>query len=157
MLYLLLKYIHILSSTLLFGTGLGTAFHGYLAFRTKDPRIVAAVGRSVILADWLFTAPAVIVQPVTGVTMALLASIPLTQGWLLLSIALYGLVGVCWLPVVRLQIQLRRIAKASLDSGAPLPRLYFRYLRYWFILGWPAFAAVLAIFYLMVFKPDLPW
>ena len=109
--YLLLKYIHILSSTLLFGTGLGTAFHGFLAFRTKDPRVVAAVGRSVVLADWLFTAPAVVIQPITGVTMAVLASVPLTQGWLALSIALYVLVGVCWLPVVWLQIQIRRMAQ----------------------------------------------
>ena len=148
--YLLLKYIHILSSTLLFGTGLGTAFHGFLAFRTKDARVVAAVGRSVVLADWLFTAPAVVVQPVTGVTMALMASVPLFSGWLLLSIALYVLVGACWL-----QIELRRIAKASLENGCPLPAQYFRYLRLWFALGWPAFIAVLAIFYLMVFKPDL--
>ena len=153
--YLLLKYIHILSSTLLFGTGLGTAFHGFLAFRTKDPRVVAAVGRSVVLADWLFTAPSVVIQPITGVTMALLASVPLTQGWLVLSIALYVLVGVCWLPVVWLQIQLRRMATACLMSGDSLPPLYFRYLRLWFILGWPAFAAVLGIFYLMVFKPEL--
>ena len=153
--YLLLKYIHILSSTLLFGTGLGTAFHGFLAFRTKDPRVAAAVGRSVVLADWLFTAPAVVIQPITGVTMAVLASVPLTQGWLALSIALYVLVGVCWLPVVWLQIQLRRMAQASLKSGDPLPPLYDRYLRLWFMLGWPAFTAVLAIFYLMVFKPEL--
>ncbi len=154
--YILLKYIHILSSTLLFGTGLGTAFHGFLAFRTKDPHVVAAVGRSVVLADWLFTAPAVIVQPITGVAMALQASVPLTSGWLALSIALYILVGMCWLPVVWLQIQLRRMAEACLRSGGdPLPPLYFHYLRLWFILGWPAFMAVLAIFYLMVFKPDL--
>ena len=154
--YLLLKYIHILSSTLLFGTGLGTAFHGFLAFRTKDPRVVAAVGRSVVLADWLFTAPAVVAQPVTGVAMALKASVPLTSGWLALSIALYVLVGLCWLPVVWLQIQLRRMAEIGLKSGGePLPPLYFRYLRLWFILGWPAFTAVLAIFYLMVFKPEL--
>ena len=153
--YLLLKYIHILSSTLLFGTGLGTAFHGFLAFRTKDPRVVAAVGRSVVLADWLFTAPAVVIQPITGVAMAVLAGAPLTQGWLALSIALYALVGVCWLPVVWLQIQLRRMAQASLKSGDPLPPLYYRYLRLWFMLGWPAFTAVLAIFYLMVFKPEL--
>ncbi len=153
--YLLLKYIHILSSTLLFGTGLGTAFHGYLAFRTKDAKVIASVGRSVILADWLFTAPAVIIQPVTGVAMALMAGWPLTTGWLALSIALYILVGVCWLPVVWLQIQLRAIARESCDKGAPLPPLYFRYLRIWFILGWPAFTAVLAIFYLMIVKPDL--
>jgi uncharacterized membrane protein len=153
--YLLLKYIHILSSTLLFGTGLGTAFHGFLAFRTKDPRVAAAVGRSVVLADWLFTAPAVVIQPITGVVMAVLTSVPLTQGWLALSITLYVLVGVCWLPVVWLQIQLRRMAQASLESGDPLPQLYYRYLRIWFMLGWPAFTAVLAIFYLMVFKPAL--
>jgi len=153
--YLLLKYIHILSSTLLFGTGLGTAFHGFLAFRTKDPRVAAAVGRSVVLADWLFTAPAVVIQPVTGIMMALLASVPLTHGWLALSIALYILVGICWLPVVWLQIQLRRIAGTCLQSGDPLPPLYFRYLRLWFILGWPAFTAVLAIFYLMIFRPEI--
>ena len=153
--YLFLKYIHILSSTLLFGTGLGTAFHGFLAFRTKDPRVAAAVGRSVVLADWLFTAPAVVIQPITGVTMAVLASVPLTQGWLALSIALYVLVGVCWLPVVWLQIQLRRMAQESLKNGIPLPPLYYRYLRLWFMLGWPAFTTVLAIFYLMVFKPEL--
>ena len=153
--YLLLKYIHILSSTLLFGTGLGTAFHGYLAFRTEDPRVVAAVGRSVVLADWLFTAPAVVMQPVTGVWMALLASVPLTTGWLAVSIALYILVGACWLPVVWLQIRLKRMAMESLKSGDPLPPRYFRYLRFWFVLGWPAFAAVLTIFYMMVFKPEL--
>jgi uncharacterized membrane protein len=87
--------------------------------------------------------------------MARLASVPLTQGWLGLWIALYVLVGVCWLRVVGLQIQLRRMAEACLKTGDPLPPLYFRYLRLWFILGWPAFTAVLAIFYLMVFKPDL--
>jgi uncharacterized membrane protein len=153
--YLLLKYIHILSATLLFGTGLGTAFHGFLAFRTRDPRVIAAVGRSVILADWLFTAPAVVIQPVTGIVMAILASLPLSTGWLVLTFALYVLIGACWLPVVWLQIKLRAIARDSLFTGAPLPETYFRYLRYWFALGWPAFAGVLAIFYLMIFKPDL--
>ncbi len=153
--YLLLKYIHILSATLLFGTGLGTAFHGFFAFRSRDARVIAAVGRSVILADWLFTAPAVVMQPATGIAMAIMAGRPLTTGWIALTLALYIFVGVCWLPVVWLQIKLRAIARASLLAGAPLPKQYFRYLLYWFILGWPAFTAVLAIFYLMIFKPDL--
>jgi uncharacterized membrane protein len=153
--YLALKYIHILSATLLFGTGLGTAFHGFLAFRTRDARVIAAVGRSVIFADWLFTAPAVVIQPVTGIAMAILAGLPLSTGWLALTFVLYVLIGACWLPVVWLQIRLRAIARASLLSGTPLPETYFRYLRYWSALGWPAFAGVLAIFYLMIFKPDL--
>ncbi len=157
MTYLLLKYIHILSATLLFGTGLGTAFHGYLAFRSRNSRVIAAVGRSVILADWLFTAPAVIIQPATGIAMAVTAGFPLTTGWLALTFVLYGLVGACWLPVVWLQIELRAMAHKSLLSGGELPERYFRYLSYWFTLGWPAFAGVLAIFYLMIFKPDTGW
>ncbi len=155
--YLLLKYIHILSAALLFGTGLGTAFHGFIAFKSRDARVIAAVGRSVILADWLFTAPAVIVQPATGIAMAIMAGLPLTTGWLALSLLLYGLVGACWLPVVWLQIELRAMAHKSLLAGSQLPERYFRYLRYWFALGWPAFAGVLAIFYLMIFKPDTGW
>lgn len=153
--YLLLKYIHILSSTLLFGTGLGTAFHGLLAYRTRDPRIVAAVGRSVVLADWLFTAPSVIVQPVTGLALAYEAGFPIGSGWLLLAILLYVFIGLCWLPVVWLQIRLHRMANACLADGRPLPPLYYRYAGLWFVLGWPAFAAVLAIFYLMIFKPEI--
>jgi uncharacterized membrane protein len=153
--YLLLKYIHILSATLLFGTGLGTAFHGFLAFRSRDARVIAAVGRSVVLADWLFTTPAVIVQPATGIAMAMQAGLPLTRGWIALTFALYALIGVCWLPVVWLQIELRAMGRASQLAGTPLPERYFRFLRYWFLLGWPAFIGVLAVFYLMVLKPDL--
>ena len=152
--YLLLKYIHILSATLLFGTGLGTSFHGLIAFRSGDARVIAAVGWSVVLADWLFTIPAVIVQPATGIAMASMAGMPLTGGWIGLAIVLYLLVGVCWLPGVWLQNELRRLAKTSVAAGTPLPEQYFRYLRYWFALGWPASAGMLAIFYLMILKPD---
>ena len=152
--YLLLKYIHILSATLLFGTGLGTAFHGFLAFRTRDARVVASVGRSVILADWLFTTPAVLIQPATGVAMALMIGLPLTTGWVLAALMLYVFIGACWLPVVWLQIKLRAIAKECSEAGVELPPLYFQYLRIWFALGWPAFVSVLGVFYLMIFKPD---
>jgi len=153
--YLLLKCIHIISSTLLFGTGLGTAFHGLLAYRTADAKIVAAVGRSVVLADWLFTAPAVIVQPITGIMLINAEGWDITTPWLVLALALYVFVGACWLPVVWLQIQLRRFANEALAQDAPLPAAYYRYTRAWFLLGWPAFAAVLGIFYLMICKPDL--
>ncbi len=152
--YFLLKYIHIISSTLLFGTGLGTAFHGLLAYRTADPRVVAAVGRSVVLADWLFTAPSVIIQPLTGIMLVRVAGYSWTSGWLLAAIALYCLVGACWLPVVWLQIRLRRMADTALAAGDTLPGEYFLLSRAWFLLGWPAFIAVLGIFYLMICKPE---
>jgi uncharacterized membrane protein len=154
--YLLLKTVHILSSTLLFGTGLGTAFHGFMANRSGDLAARRIVNRNVVIADWLFTTPAVIVQPVTGVWLARIAGYPLTTGWLAAAIVLYLFVGACWLPVVGIQIEMRRIVD-RLSDGEGLPARYFTLSRTWFALGWPAFAGVLVIFWLMVAKPDYAW
>lgn len=149
-----LKWVHILGSTVLFGTGLGTAFHGLMTNLRGDLRAIVAGDRNVVLADWIFTAPAVVIQPATGVALALQEGWPLDSHWLLASVALYVFVGACWLPVVWLQIRMARIAEACLESGAPLPPEYRRYFRWWFALGWPAFIAMLVIFWLMVAKPQ---
>ncbi|WP_207484145.1 DUF2269 family protein [Arenibaculum pallidiluteum] len=153
--YLLIKTVHVLSSTLLFGTGLGTAFHGLMANLSGNLAATAVVNRNVVLADWLFTTPAVLVQPATGVWLAMQAGYPLTSGWLLVSLLLYVLVGACWLPVVWLQMRLRQMAEAALRDGTALPPLYRRYALIWFTLGWPAFIGVVVIFYLMIAKPEL--
>src|SRR5690349_6005917 len=145
--YQLLLWAHILSSTLLFGTGLGTAFHGWMAHRSQNLAAIAVVSRNVVLADWLFTAPTVVIQPLTGVWMARIAGLPLTIGWLVLAIGLYLLVGACWLPVMWLQTRMHHLASAAARTGGPLPALYFVYARWWFVLGWPAFLGVIAIFY----------
>lgn len=152
--YVLLKYVHVISSTLLFGTGLGTAFHGWMANRSGNLSAAAVVNRNVVWADWLFTTPAVVVQPITGVWLAHITGYPMDSGWLLAAILLYLLVGACWLPVIWLQIRMRRMAEAALAAGADLPPLYHRYAVLWFALGWPAFIGVLAIFYLMIAKPE---
>ncbi len=153
--YLLIKTVHIISSTLLFGTGLGTAFHGWMANRSGDLAATAVVNRNVVLADWLFTTPAVIAQPATGVWLAMQAGYGFTDSWLLASILLYVVVGACWLPVVWLQLCMRRMADAAIAAGAPLPPAYHRHAAAWFALGWPAFLGVVVIFYLMVVKPEL--
>jgi uncharacterized membrane protein len=154
--YLMLKWVHIISATLLFGTGLGTAFHGWMAGRSGDVRAIAVTGRNVVLADWLFTAPAVVLQPATGVALAWLAGIPLDTAWLVAATVLYVLVGACWLPVVWLQIRMHRAAATALQRGEALPAQWHRDARLWFALGWPAFTGVLMIFWLMIAKPDLP-
>jgi uncharacterized membrane protein len=151
--YPLIKWLHIVSSTVLFGTGAGIAFFFLRARRSGDSRIIAAVGRDVVLADMVFTATAVVLQPVTGVALALMVGYPLSTPWLVLSMVLYGLVGCCWLPVVWLQMRMRDLAVDAIHRGQPLPALYEIYYRRWFMLGWPAFIGVLIIFYLMVAKP----
>lgn len=150
---LILKYIHILSATVLFGTGIGTAFHGFMNGLGRDISTLVNANRNVVLADWLFTTPAVIVQPVTGVWLALEYGYPLTSGWIVASVALYLLVGACWLPVVWLQARMYRMARDAQATGTPLPETYERYARIWFLLGIPAFISMLGIFYLMVFRP----
>lgn len=151
--FFLIKCLHIVSATVLFGTGAGIAYFFVRAHRTRDAKVVASVGRDVVLADAVFTATAVILQPATGIALALMAGYPLRAPWLLLSIALYGLVGSCWLPVVWLQIRMRDLAIDAANHELPLPVVYRVYYRRWFWLGWPAFIGVLVIFYLMVSKP----
>ena len=154
-LYPLLKLVHILSATILFGTGLGTAVFMWRADRSADVAAIAATARTVVLADWLFTLPAIVVQPLTGVWLILEVGYGFTESWLIAAYLLYLVVGACWLAVVWLQLKLRDLAAVAFADDARLPPLYHRYMRIWFALGWPAFVAVVATFYLMVARPDL--
>lgn len=149
----MLKWIHILSSTLLMGTGLGIAFFMWMAHRTHDARTVAATARVVVIADGLFTAPAVIIQLVSGLWLAQLLQIPLATFWLRSALILFFVIGACWLPVVWLQIRARDLARQAVATQRPLPAAYARVMRWWFWLGWPAFLSVITIFWLMVHKP----
>ncbi|MDB5798041.1 MAG: hypothetical protein JWP36_1943 [Paucimonas sp.] len=151
--YLLVKWLHILSSTLLFGTGLGSAFYMLFVSLTRDVRATAVVVRNVVLADWLFTTPTIIIQPLTGLYMMHLAQIPLTSKWIMWSFALYFLAGACWLPVVWIQIKMRNLAEAAVQAGQPLPQQYWHYLKIWVLLGIPAFFGLVIVFWLMVAKP----
>lgn len=151
--YLWLKLIHIISSTILFGTGIGTACNMYLAHQTRDTHIIATTARYVVFADWVFTTTSGIVQPITGFWMIYLAGYSLTSFWIWGSVLGYLIAACCWFPVVYLQIKMRNAALTSLKQNTPLPPLYFRYFKYWFCLGWPAFISLLIVFYLMTFKP----
>lgn len=152
--YLVLKWLHVLSSTLLFGTGIGSAFYLLRVTLEHDPRIVAAVSRHVVVADWLFTSTTAVLQPATGAWMIYVAGYPPTARWLMWSYGLYALAIACWLPVVRIQIALRNTAQAAALANQPLPPRYWMLFRIWFALGIPAFLSFLAIFYLMVAKPS---
>jgi uncharacterized membrane protein len=150
--YLLMKWLHVLSSAVLFGTGLGTAFHMWMTHRRGDVRAIAATARNVILADWLFTVPSGIVQPATGAALIALGGFDPWAPWLVATYALYALALACWLPVMALQYRVARLAAAAGAGDVPLPPAYDRAMRLWFRLGWPAFLALVAVFALMVSK-----
>jgi len=151
--YLVLKWLHIVSSTLLFGTGIGSAWYMLFATVSRDVRAIAVVSRHVVIADWVFTASTAVLQPLTGFMLIHVAGYPLTSKWIMWSLALYVLAGACWLPVVWLQIRMRDLAAEAARRDTPLPALYWRYFRIWVALGIPAFAAFVVIFWLMVAKP----
>ena len=153
--YVWVKTIHILSATILFGTGLGTAFHMWLTHLSGDVRAIAVVSRNTVRADFLFTMPAVIVQPLSGAALIWMTAADPLAPWLLVVYALYVVTGFCWAPVVYLQMQARDLADLALATGQQLPTRYYRVMRIWFFLGWPAFIAVVAIMWLMVSKPGL--
>lgn len=151
--YLVVKWLHILSSTLLFGTGLGSAFYMFFASLTRDARVVATVVRYVVIADYAFTTPTIIIQPLTGLYLIHLAGFPLSSTWIAVSIALYFLAGACWLPVVWMQIKMRDMAAIANANGTELPPRYWTFLKWWVALGIVAFMALVVVFYLMVAKP----
>ncbi len=150
-----LRWLHVIGAAVLLGTGAGIAFFMLMAHRTRQPALVAHVAGTVVVADLLFTATAVVAQPLTGLGLALLVGWPLTEGWLLVSLALYVLTGLFWLPVVWIQLRMRDLARAAAREGLPLPGEYHRLFRIWFACGIPAFLAVLAILWLMLAKPSL--
>lgn len=151
--YTLVKTLHILSATVLFGTGLGIAFFMFSAHFAQNLHEKYFAARFTVLADFCFTLPAVITQPATGLWLIHLAGYDPAAFWLKCTYWLYALAGICWLPVVWIQIELRRMLKAALFTGTAPPARYNKLFRIWFCFGWPAFMALIAIFYLMVAKP----
>ena len=150
----LILYLHVIGATVLLGTGAGIAFFMVVSHKSRDPALVAHVGGIVVLADTIFTATAAIAQPITGYLLAQDRGWPLFEGWLGLSLILYVIVGAFWLPVVLMQIRMRNLARAARDEDRSLPDEYFRLYKRWFLCGFPAFAAVLAILWLMLMKPS---
>lgn len=153
--YMTLKTLHILSSTVLFGTGLGIAFFMFRSYFTQDLTQKLYAAQNTVLADYMFTLPAVIIQPATGLGLIHLSGYEWNEPWLLVTYGLYILAGLCWLPVVWLQIQMKNLVKAAVLKKEPLPTIYQTYFKLWFILGWPAFLGLVGVFYLMTAKPYL--
>lgn len=153
--YFILKFLHVIGATVLLGTGAGIAFFMLMAHRTADPAVIAATARIVVFADYLFTATAVVAQPITGILLARTVGYDLGEGWIVLSIALYIFTGLFWLPVVWMQTRMRNLALDAVTAGMPLPEAYHRLFRLWFAFGFPAFTAVLAIFWLMISRPEI--
>jgi uncharacterized membrane protein len=151
--YLVVKWLHVLSSTILFGTGIGSAYYLLVATLSRDARSAYVVVRHVVIADWIFTTPAIVFQPLSGYYLAHLAQIPFSTRWIAWSLILYLVATACWLPVLWLQLRMRDLARAAAAEGEALAPLYWRYFRIWVMLGVPALAALVAAFYLMVAKP----
>lgn len=153
--YTLLKWVHILSSTVLFGFGAGTAYYFWMAHLSGDARTIARVGSMVVTADWIFTGTSGVVQPLSGLALAFVAGYDLASSWLVVTYILYVVAFACWAPVVWLQIRARDLAAIAARDGTALSREYQRVMRLWFWLGWPAFLGLLGVFWLMVAKPQL--
>lgn len=151
--YLTVKVVHIISSTVLFGTGLGIAFFMFRSRFTDDLQERYYAASSTVAADYLFTLPAVIIQPLSGAWLVWRSGYNWSESWLVWTYALYLLAGACWVPVVWIQHRLKTLVAEALTQETALPASYHRLFRYWMLLGWPAFASLVMVFFIMVFKP----
>jgi uncharacterized membrane protein len=152
-LYLALKYLHVLGAIVILGTGAGIAFFMLMAHLSRDAAFIARTARVVVLADYLFTATAIVAQPVTGYLLMRETGARLTDSWIFTSLVLFVIAGGFWLPVVWMQRRMRDLAAAAAGAGAPTPPEYHRLFRLWFVYGFPGFGAVLMILWLMIAKP----
>jgi uncharacterized membrane protein len=153
--YLLVKTLHIISATIVFGTGICIAIFMFLGHLSPDLAARAFATRITVRADFLFTLPAVIVQPLSGAWLILHGGFAWNDYWLVLTYALYMLAGACWLPVVAIQMRMKAMLEAQARGLAFDDAACQRLFRWWFMLGWPAFGSLVAVFWLMVAKP--PW
>lgn len=149
-----LHWIHAIGACVLLGTGAGIAFFMVMAHRTGNAALIAHTARIVVIADWVFTASAVVLQPITGALLAQALGWSWSEGWLVLSLLLYVVTGCLWLPVVWMQAKMRDLAAEAARTSTPLPERYHRLYRAWFLCGFPAFFAVLAIIWLMRAQPS---
>ncbi len=151
--YVLVKYLHVLGAIVLLGTGAGIAFFMLTAHLSRDVAYIARTAATVVLADFLFTLTAAILQPVTGGLLMMLDGLSPGERWLVVSLVLYAVAGLFWIPVVFMQIEMRDLARLAASKGTPLPPRYFTLFRRWFAFGFPGFGAVMAILFLMIAKP----
>jgi len=151
--YVIVKWLHILSATLLFGTGLGSAYYMFFTSLSRDPQTIAHVVRWVVRADWWFTAPTIVFQPLSGFWLMHRIGYPLNSSWIAASLLLYVFAGACWLPVVWMQLRMRDMAQLAAAKGERLPTRYWHFLKIWTALGTVAFLSLVGVFYLMVARP----
>ena len=151
--YIWLKFVHVIGATVILGTGSGIAFFMLMAHRSGDTAFIARTARVVVIADVIFTATAVALQPVTGWLLMRQTGLYFSQHWIAAALVLYLIAGAFWLPVVWIQIRMRDLAQAAATDGSPLPSAYRRLFRIWFWFGVPGFGATLAILFLMIAKP----
>ena len=152
-LYLIVKYLHVLGAIVILGTGTGIAFFMLMAHRSGDPAFIARTATTVVTADMLFTLTAVLLQPVTGGLLMALSATTLAERWLVMSLGLYAVAGLFWIPVIFMQIEMRNLARTAMVQRQPLPPRYFALFRRWFGFGIPGFGSVMLILWLMVAKP----
>lgn len=152
--YFLMKTLHILSGTVLFGTGAGIAFFMLKGHLSGVPAARRFAASTTVQADFLFTLPAVVIQPMSGAWLIWKGGFDWADRWLVVTYALYLLAGVFWVPVVGIQMRMKAMLDAEATGGILDDKALSRLFRWWFALGWPAFGGLVIVFYLMVAKPS---
>ena len=144
--------LHIISVILLLGVGGGSAFYKFMSDRSGNLEVIVHTNKMVVLADWLFTTPSVLLQPITGLMLANLMGYSFDELWLLLSVTLYVFSTLLWLVAVWLQIKMKKMARSAVEQKVNLGEAYAKLVNYWIWLGVFSAFSMGTVFYLMIYK-----
>jgi uncharacterized membrane protein len=144
-LHAFVKSLHVPSATVLFGTGAGIAYFMLKGDLSGVPAARRFAAATTVRADFLFTLPAAVVQPLSGAW---------SDRWVIITDALYMIAGACWLLVVAIQSRMKALLEAEAIAGNLDEAILAQRFGWWFALEWPAFGGPIVVFYLMVAKPS---
>jgi uncharacterized membrane protein len=150
MIFLLIKWIHVLSAITAVGANITYAI--WIVRASRQPVVLPFALRTIKLIDDRIANPTYVLLLLTGLTMAFIIPIPFSTPWLMSALVLYALATifgmVLFVPSFKRQIRL--LEREGLDSAKY--RASYNQSR---LLGIVVGAMVIMISFLMVVKPAL--
>ena len=156
MIYLSLKFLHIVGAILFLGNITTGVFWKAHADKSRDPAIIAHALDGIIRSDRLFTIPGVLIILAAGIAAAIVGGLPMLRTeWLAAGFILLSIAGIAFSArIAPLQRRMRDLARASTDPAAFDWATYEKLSRDWAIWGSVALISPFLAAALMVFKPS---
>ncbi len=150
---LTIKFVHMTAMAVMFGTWITLALFMLYAYRSGNTSVVALTAVFVVRTELILMIPAIAVQPMAGIPLAIAIGARLDEYWLELSEAIYAAVVAAWLANLIIELRIRKITQQAALDGVKLPDAYRGLFRLWSAVTLAGLAGMIAIMALMIWQP----